>query len=150
MRIDRLRPAARTMLGLTFVAAGAMKIADPFGFALSLARMQLVPRGAIGTTAIALPWIEIVAGIALLGLPAWRPAALALAGTLLVAFTAGLALVLARGTGGGCGCFGVEGGILGRPDVGILRNLILGGLAFLSATSSPRSGPASPASGRPA
>lgn len=141
--------AARAVLGLAFVAAGAMKVADPAAFALSIARMQLLPRGAIGPAAIVLPWIEVVAGIALLGLPRWRPAALALTATLLVAFTAALAVVLLRGTTGGCGCFGAEGGVLGRPDVGIVRNLVLGGLAVLLATSSPRSGPASPASGRP-
>jgi uncharacterized membrane protein YphA (DoxX/SURF4 family) len=142
IRIERI---ARWVLGLAFVAAGLLKAIDPMGFAFSIARMQIFPKGAIGPAAIVLPWIEIVAGAALLGLPTCRSAALAILATLLVAFTAALAIVLARGTSTHCGCFGVDGGILGHPGVALARNVVLGGLAVLLATSSRRSGPASPA-----
>ena len=141
IRIERV---ARWALGLAFVAAGLLKAIDPMGFALSIARMQILPKGAIGPAAIVLPWIEVVGGAALLALPPFRPAALAILATLLVGFTAALAVVLARGTMTHCGCFGVEGGVLGRPDVAFARNLVLGALAVLLATSSRRSGPVSP------
>ena len=141
----RIEQAARAVLGLAFLAAGVLKVVDPMGFAFSIARMQIAPRGMIGPAAIVLPWIEIVAGAALLAWPPGRPAALAILGALLVAFTAALVIVLARGTSTSCGCFGVEGGFLARPGVALARNLVLGALALVLATSSRRSGPASPA-----
>jgi hypothetical protein len=149
IRTDWLRPLAQGVLGIAFVAAGGIKMTDPLGFGLSLVRLDLLPRIAVGPVAILLPGVEIVTGLALLALPSYRRAALGILGTLLAVFTAGLAITIMRGTASSCGCFGVDGGVLGRPDVGILRNAILGGLAVFLATSSPRSEPASPASGKP-
>ena len=121
-------------LGLVFVAAGILKVADPLAFALSLAR--LVPPGAVGPLAIVLPWIEIAAGAALLALPSYRGAALAILITLLVTFTVALAV-----GSGPCGCFGTVG-LLARRDVGLGRNvLLLAAAAWLTY----RSRPASPA-----
>jgi putative oxidoreductase len=141
----RTESAARAVLATLFLVAGFLKVLDPLGFALAIARMQILPRGVIGPAAITLPWVEIVAGGALLGLPSFRSAALALLATLLAAFTAALLIVLARGTSSSCGCFGVEGGFLGRTEVALVRNLILGALIGFLATSSRRSRPASPA-----
>ena len=141
----RIEKPARVILGLAFLAAGVLKVVDPMAFALSIARMQIAPKAAIGAAAIVLPWIEIVAGAALLAWPPGRSAALAIVGALLVAFSAALVIALARGTSTSCGCFGVEGGILARPGAALARNLLLGALAVLLATSFRRSGPASPA-----
>jgi putative oxidoreductase len=145
IRLTRTENAARAVLATVFLVAGLLKVIDPLGFALSIARLQILPRGAVGPAAITIPWMEIVAGAALLGLPSFRGAALTLLAALLVAFTAALGIVLVRGTSSSCGCFGVEGGILGRAEVALVRNLILGALAAFLATSSRRSGPASPA-----
>jgi hypothetical protein len=128
-----------------FVAAGAMKAAAPADLALSIARLQLLPRGAVGAAAILLPWLEIVAGIAFLAVPSRRAAARVLLTGMLVGFSAALVAAMARGLST-CGCFGTEGGFLERPPVALVRNALL--LAALWLTG--RAGPASPASGRPA
>jgi hypothetical protein len=116
------------LLGGVFLAAAVQKIANPFAFALSLARLQVLPRPALGPVAIALPWIEAVGAAALLGVPPFREAALRLLLGLLVAFTAVLVLAAARGSAG-CGCFGTVDGFWGRTEVGLVRNLLLAGIA---------------------
>ncbi|HXX92469.1 MAG TPA: MauE/DoxX family redox-associated membrane protein [Planctomycetota bacterium] len=144
-RSTRIESLARAILGIAFVAAGALKVVDSLGFALSIARMQILPSGAIGPAAIVLPWIEIVAGVALLGRAPYRGAALGILSALLAAFTAALVVVLVRGRSTTCGCFGVEGGFLGRIEVALVRNLVLGAAAAFLATSYRRREPASPA-----
>ncbi|MBS2022080.1 MAG: hypothetical protein JST92_06690, partial [Deltaproteobacteria bacterium] len=61
--------------------------------------------------AIALPWVEIVLGLAVaIGPLVWRrAAALALSG-LLVAFTIAVAQAVVRGINIDCGCFGGDSG----------------------------------------
>jgi len=130
--VARIEPALRGALGLVFLASGVLKIADPSAFAYSVARLQLLPRGALGAVAIVLPWIEAVSG-----------AALRLILGLLAGLTIVLLAALARGTAGPCGCFGGDGGFLSRPWVGVGRNLLLLGMAFTSCRR--RSEPASPA-----
>ena len=61
-RINRLAPY---VLGLVFVATGILKILDPAAFAFSVARLRIVPMAMVGPIAILLPWIELVAGVAL-------------------------------------------------------------------------------------
>lgn len=146
-RIDRLLEAA---LGLAFLAAGVLKVLDPAEFAGSLARLQLLPPLLIGATAILLPWVEIVAGLALIATRRYRDAAEWIVLGLLVVFTSILAASLLRGSAGGCGCFGSGVAFLNRADVGLIRNLIL--IAAATALilrrrkpTSGRSGPASPA-----
>ena len=62
-RIDR---GLEIALGLVFLAAGVLKIADPAGFAVSLALMKTLPAFLLGPVAILLPWVEVVAGLALI------------------------------------------------------------------------------------
>lgn len=133
------------MVALVFLAAAALKIWDPPGFALAIARLQVAPRALIGPAAILLPWIELAAAVALLW-PSWRSSGRVLAGALLALFSVVLAVALVQGRASSCGCFGVDGGFFSRLDVGLLRNLLLGGLLALSCR---RSGPASPASATP-
>ncbi len=132
-------------VALVFLAAAALKIWDPPGFALAIARLELAPRGLIGPAAILLPWIELAAGLALL-LPSWRASGRVLAGGLLALFSVVLAVALVQGSASSCGCFGADGGFFSRLDVGLVRNLLLGGLLALSCR---RSEPASPASATP-
>lgn len=134
-----------SLVGIVFLLAGVLKIWDPPGFALAIARLELAPRVVIGPAAILLPWIELAAGAALLR-PSWRPSGRLLAGALLALFSGVLAAALLRGSASSCGCFGVDGGFFSRLDVGLLRNLLLGALLALSCR---RSAPASPASGSP-
>ena len=142
--MGRIRQAFRIALGALFAASGLLKIADPSAFAFAIARLQVAPRGWIGAVAIVLPWIEAVAGAALLFAPGYREAAARLILGLLVALTAVLLVAMVRGTAGPCGCFGGGEGLLSRPWAALARNVVLAGMAAVL-TCRPRSAPASPA-----
>jgi uncharacterized membrane protein YphA (DoxX/SURF4 family) len=125
----------RLALGGLFIVAGALKLRDPAGFAQEIANYQLATALA-PYLAIALPTVELVAGIAVIGAPAaWRRAgALALAG-LMVMFLVATLTVLGRGVNVDCGCFGTGSGPVGWSTV--LRDLALLGLAVLLAAPAP-------------
>lgn len=96
----------RLPLGLVFVYAAAEKIYDPAGFALTIDNYRLFPVLLIGPIAIWLPWLEMLAGLLVLGGGRWeRPAALIL-GVLLLSFMAAVGYNLYRGLDFECGCFG--------------------------------------------
>lgn len=97
--------AARVVLGLVFIAAALPKIADPPGFAKAIWAYQLVPAAALNPLALALPWLELLCGLALVAGVWIRPAALWV-GTLLLTFSLALAINLARHHPVDCGCFG--------------------------------------------
>jgi len=56
----------RMCIGLVFVYAGIMKLADPDSFADIIAGYGLVPRSLLVPAAIGLPALEVVAGIGLI------------------------------------------------------------------------------------
>jgi uncharacterized membrane protein YphA (DoxX/SURF4 family) len=56
----------RICIGLVFVCAGIMKLADPDSFADIIAGYDLVPRSILVPAAIGLPALEVVAGIGLI------------------------------------------------------------------------------------
>lgn len=90
---------ARIALGVVLLATGAAKLRQPAWPATAAAF------GAPGWLAPLLPWVELVLG-ALLATGVGHPwTALAAAG-LLVAFTAAVAVRLARGQAVPCGCLG--------------------------------------------
>lgn len=132
------------IVAAVFLAAGLLKVWDPPGFALSIARLQVLPLAFVGAAAILLPWVEIAGAAALLARGPWRSAGRAIAAALLAAFTLALGAALVRGGASSCGCFGVEGGVLARVDVGLARNLLLLGLlglAFRRERAGPLPGP---------
>jgi len=140
-RIERLAPI---VLGVLFAAAAILKIVDPQAFAVSIARLRIVPMALVGPVAILLPWIELVAAAALFA-PAWRtPAAKLLLGMLAV-FTVVLVTAFAKGTAGSCGCFGKADSVLNRPEVALARNAVMIALAVMLVRPKPTS-PAAPAS----
>lgn len=60
---------ARVVLAATFLYMGSMKIAEPFEFLKQIRQYQMLPETPalfLNVTAIVLPWLEIVAGVALL------------------------------------------------------------------------------------
>ena len=145
-RTDRILLA---VVGLTFLVAGAAKVVDPAAFAISVARLRIVPMALVGPVAILVPWIEIVAAAAL-ALPDFRRPALQLLLGMLSLFSVVLAAGLLRGATA-CGCFGSSDLFLNRPEVAAGRNAILIAMAVALLVRSPaatsRSSPASPASG---
>ena len=126
--------AARWILGLTFIYASYHKILAPADFAKIVYGYDLFPYAAINLIAIVLPYIELIAGLALiLGLYP-RSAALIING-MLVAFIIVLAINLIRGHEFDCGCFSAkESGAFSSAESTLVRDviyLILGLQIFL-------------------
>jgi len=97
--------AFRLVLGGLFVYAGAVKVLEPLDFAQNIRNYQLVGQSLSFVAAIVLPWLEILAGLALI-LGVWtRGAALVVTG-LLVFFIVLTAVTMIRGLDVDCGCFG--------------------------------------------
>jgi hypothetical protein len=116
------------VLAAVFVVAGVGKIMDPPGFAHEIHNYGLVPGVAINVLAIVLPWIEVVAGLALfVGLA--RRSAARIFGVLLLVFIGALSINLVRGRPVDCGCFGgprvpkTDAERLGDMRVGIARDI---------------------------
>jgi uncharacterized membrane protein YphA (DoxX/SURF4 family) len=150
-----VRRIARLVVAGVFLYAGAMKIADPPGFAHEVFNYKLLPPGAVNVVALWLPWIEVVSGVALLA-GFRRKAAAGILGALLLAFLFGLSVNLARGRPVDCGCFGgakaprTDAERLAEMRLAIGRDLLLLLLLVPAATRKPavepaRSGGLSPA-----
>jgi len=121
--------AARIAVGVLFAWAGLAKIGDPRAFAEQVHNFRLLPVALENLAAMTLPWIELVAAMALIfGVRARAGAVLATA--LLGVFTAAVLSALARGLDIDCGCFGTaDASRVGWEKVG--QNLAMLGLAAL-------------------
>jgi putative oxidoreductase len=94
-------------LGAIFVAAALPKISDPPSFAHMIYNYHLVPSGLINISALTMPWVEILAGMALI-LGLWTRAARWIIGLMLVAFIIAISINLLRDNAIDCGCFDVS------------------------------------------
>lgn len=96
----------RIALGLLFVAAGALKLGHASDLAATITAFGLgLPGPLVATIAIALPPLEVLLGIYLIG--GWLlPLTSAASTLLLAAFIAVLSSVAGRGISVPCGCFG--------------------------------------------
>jgi uncharacterized membrane protein YphA (DoxX/SURF4 family) len=95
----------RVIVGGVFIWAGALKIADPLGFAQSIKNYQVVSPTLALLIAIVLPWVEVLSG-ALLIIGVLKRSSALLISLLLIGFIGLVALALARGIDTSCGCFG--------------------------------------------
>ena len=116
------------VLAAFFAVAGFFKISDPPGFAHEIHNYALLPGAAVNALALFLPWLEVVAGIALfLGIA--RRSAARLLGILLLVFIVALSINLVRGRPVDCGCFGTakvqktDAGRLNDMKLAILRDV---------------------------
>jgi uncharacterized membrane protein YphA (DoxX/SURF4 family) len=105
--------AAQFAIALVFVVASLAKIADPAWFAQQVHNFHLAPLAAENLIAMMLPWIELVAALALVIGTRPRAGALVLF-ALMLGFTLVVASAWARGLDFNCGCFGK----LGAGNVG--------------------------------
>jgi uncharacterized membrane protein YphA (DoxX/SURF4 family) len=96
---------ARLILGGAFVFAAGAKILDPPAFAHEISNFRLIPGSLVNAAALWLPWVEMLAGLALVA-GMWRRVSAVLLGALLLVFLAALSINLARGRAVDCGCFG--------------------------------------------
>jgi uncharacterized membrane protein YphA (DoxX/SURF4 family) len=96
---------AQIATGLIFLAAALPKISDVPQFAKDVAAYQLAPVWSHHLIAITLPWIELVAALALIVKIRERSGAIIATGAM-VLFTAAVAWAWAKGLSIDCGCFG--------------------------------------------
>jgi len=93
-------------LGAIFVVAAIPKIADPPSFAHMIYNYRLVPASLINLSALVMPWVELLAGLALI-LGVWKAAARNVIGILLAIFIIAISINLVRDNAIDCGCFNV-------------------------------------------
>ncbi|MQA32320.1 MauE/DoxX family redox-associated membrane protein [Modestobacter roseus] len=103
-----LATAARLLLGVVLVVAGALKMPDPAAAERAVRAYRLLPEELVSLVAFGLPVLEIAAGLALLAGVFVRTAAIAGA-VLMAVFIAAIASAWARGLQIDCGCFGGGG-----------------------------------------
>lgn len=125
----------RFYIAIVFIRAGFIKLADLAEFRLAVANYRILPAGLANTAAVAVPLLEVTAGLLLLlgVLPGIVAAILA---ALLLCFSAAIAVNLARGRVFDCGC---GGGIAPRLINWrhVMINLMLAALAVLTAIAAP-------------
>ena len=107
-------------LGSIFVAAAVPKILDPPAFAHRVYNYRLLPGVAVNAAALVLPWIELLAGLALV-VGFWKRTAAGIAGVLLLVFVAALSINLARRNPVECGCFDLKS--QGKPRAELLADM---------------------------
>lgn len=104
---DWLTVRVQIALGLFFVVAALPKIVDPPSFAHMIYNYRIVPAALLNIMALTMPWLELLAGLALI-FGIWRDAANAIIAALLVTFIIAISINLARGNAIDCGCFDVS------------------------------------------
>lgn len=99
----------RFALAGVYLYAAWPKLLDPAGFAKSIYNYQLLPDTLINGLAIFLPWLELLAAVALLVVVPLRRGALWLILAMTVVFIAAIGSAMARGIDIDCGCFSTTG-----------------------------------------
>jgi uncharacterized membrane protein YphA (DoxX/SURF4 family) len=107
LRHPGLVRVAQFGIAVVFLAAALGKIGDAGAFARQIHHFRLLPFGLENTLAITLPWIELVAALALLLRFRPRAGAVITAG-LMGLFVFVVAAAVARGLDIECGCFGTS------------------------------------------
>lgn len=97
--------AARLLIGGLFVYASIYKVLNPADFAVAIRNYLLLPPEWSTIAALALPWIELVAGSFLILGAQVKPSALLTTGMLSV-FLVAIVYAYQTGLDIDCGCFG--------------------------------------------
>lgn len=95
---------ARIIVGGMFIVVGMGKLAQPQTFVEEIANYRMLPEILVNLMAVALPWIEVIAGILFIAGVRIRANATILGG-LLIMFIAGVAVAMMRGLDINCGCY---------------------------------------------
>jgi len=106
----------RLVVGGVFIWAGALKAADPLGFAQTIKNYRAFPHDLVFIIAIVLPWVEVLSGAGLIAGVLKKSSAL-IAAVLLAGFIILVGSALLRGIDTACGCFG---SVSRRADWGLM------------------------------
>ena len=129
--------ALRLILGGIFLSAGLSKVGAPLKTLANIYAYQVViPDWAANTAAHALPWMEILLGLAMIA-GVWLPVTTGWIATMLLAFTALTVQAWWRELPIDCGCVDLSAlhpalAALSTPGGATLRNIVL--LAFCAAS----------------
>jgi len=118
----------RTLLALAFgglfIYAGLMKAWRPMIFLDDVRSFAILPDPYAALVALFLPWLEILAGLAVVT-DVLRRGGLLLLNASLGVFLAAILLAWARGTDIRCGCFGDSGGATSNYVELVVRDVVL-------------------------
>jgi hypothetical protein len=118
------------LAGAVFVYAGIVKVRDPLQFANDLGNYHILPWPVGVRLAFYLPWLEILAGLALVFHRLFA-GALVVSGALMVAFIGATIWTKLLGINVACGCFGAASSNLSFSWHLVLNATILALLIFL-------------------
>jgi putative oxidoreductase len=130
VRRTLVRRGLALLAGAIFVYAGALKVRDPLQFANDLSNYHIVSWPVGVRLAFYLPWLEIVAGLAIIFQRAFA-GALAISAALMLAFLGATIWTKVLGINVNCGCFGVASANLPFAWHLVLNGFILAILIFL-------------------
>ena len=125
-----VRRVLAVVAGAVFVYAGVLKVRDPLEFANDIGNYHLLPWSIGVRLAFYLPWLEILAGLALIFHRLFS-GALAITGALMLGFIGATIWAKAQGINVACGCFGAASSNLSFTSHLVLNGSILAVLAFL-------------------
>jgi len=114
----------RIIVGGIFIYASWDKILQPEGFARIVFNYHLVPASLINIMAIALPWVEFVAGVCLI-VGVWPRSAGLVLSALTAIFIIALSINWFRGVSIECGCFTVSSDAKSVISSLIFRDVLL-------------------------
>ncbi len=98
---------ARILIAGVLLYAGVLKLGASERFTVTVAKFAVLPDAWLGAFVLALPAVEVLAGILLL-IPRTAQTGACLAAGLLTVFIAALAWAWSQGFTVDCGCFGTE------------------------------------------
>jgi uncharacterized membrane protein YphA (DoxX/SURF4 family) len=119
-----LQTLCRLVLGAIFIYASLDKIAHPAAFAGIIANYAIVPDFLVTLPALALPWLELIAGLCLVA-GAWTRSSALWLSLLLLLFILALGVNALRGINMSCGCFSTSATDTENAYVLILRDLLI-------------------------
>ena len=118
------------IIGALFIYAGVLKALDPITFAIDIDNYKILPWPIGVRLAFYLPWLEILAGLALITRRLYL-GALSILAMLTSIFIVASIVAKVRGLDISCGCFGHASKYLSFAWHLVLDFLLLGGLVLL-------------------
>ncbi|MBN2415165.1 DoxX family membrane protein [bacterium] len=112
----------RTGFGLMLVYSSFAKIADPFGFSVTVSNYRVIGIDPSRFVAVILPFLELATGL-LLTAGVWTGAAAVLNATMMCGFLILVSQAFIRGLDISCGCFHLDEGKISAGK--LIFNLLL-------------------------